>query len=213
MAHPPQFDDAFRQQLFDLLAWRRDVRRFRRDPIAPEILDDLFRQACLAPSVGNSQPWRLVTVNDAARRVRIAQNFEECNLAASKRYEGEDAALYAELKLAGLREAPVHVAVFAERNPAEGKGLGRQTMAETILYSTIGAIQNLWLAARAHHIGLGWVSILDPDAVTAVLEVPKSWQFVRYLCLGYPVEEHMDPELDRAGWQQAFPHSGFIFAR
>ena len=213
MTHPPQFDDAFRHDLADLLAWRRDVRRFRRDPVAPEILDDLLRLACLAPSVGNSQPWRFVTVDDAARRAKIVEIFNACNLRAATLYEGEDAELYATLKLAGLVEAPVHIAVFAESNPAEGKGLGRQTMPQTTLFSTVGAIHNLWLAARARHIGLGWVSILDPDAVTAILAVPETWYFVGYLCLGYPVEEHADPELDRAGWQKSLPHHTFVFER
>jgi len=213
MTHPPQFDDVFRHGLADLLAWRRDVRRFRRDPVSPEILDALLRLACLAPSVGNSQPWRFVTVDDAARRTQIVENFKACNLRAGALYKGEEAERYAMLKLAGLEEAPVHIAVFAEDAPVEGKGLGRQTMPQTTLYSTVGAIHTLWLAARAHHIGLGWVSILDPEAVTETLSVPETWHFVGYLCLGYPVEEHVDPELDRAGWQKSLPHSAFVFER
>lgn len=197
----PEFDAPFRETLGDLIAWRRDVRRFRSAPVARDLLDELLDLACLAPSVGNSQPWRFVMVEDAVRRAGIVEVFERCNEAALAAYNGEKAGLYARLKLSGLKEAPVHLAVFAEEATAAGHGLGRQTMPETLRYSAVLAVHTLWLAARAHGLGVGWVSILDPDEVVATLETPPDWSLIAYLCIGYPVEEHTDPELERYGWQ------------
>ncbi len=197
----PDFDAPFRDRLADLIAWRRDVRRFRADPVDEALLDRLLDLACLAPSVGNSQPWRFVRVDSPARRGRVAANFEHCNSDALRDYAGERAKLYAQLKLSGLREAPVHLAVFADEATATGEGLGRKTMPETLCYSAVLAVHTLWLAARAHGLGVGWVSILDPEVVAGILEVPPAWRLIAYLCLGRPVEEHMDPELERHGWQ------------
>lgn len=213
MTDAPHFDDRFREQLTDLLRWRRDVRRFRTEPLPTGLMDDLLAQACLAPSVGNAQPWRFVIVDDPARRSLVRENFLHCNAAAAAAYDGGDADLYGRLKLEGLGQAPVHLAVFAEREPGEGRGLGRQTMAETVSYSAVGAIHTLWLAARAQGVGLGWLSILDPDVVTGILDVPSSWGFIAYLCLGYPVEEHLDPELERHGWQDRLSMEAFTLRR
>ena len=209
----PNFDRTFRDNLAALLAWRRDVRRFRRDPVEPATLERLLELACLAPSVGNAQPWRFVTVDEPARRAAVIENFERCNDAALHSYSGEKAALYARLKLDGLREAPVHLAVFADEDPAAGCGLGRATMPETLRYSAVLAVHTLWLAARAEGIGVGWVSILDPADVAAVLEVPETWALVAYLCIGHPEEEHLDPELERHGWQAREPRGKIALAR
>ncbi len=197
----PTFDNGFRERFRQLIAWRRDVRRFRRDPVASEVLDELLDIACLAPSVGNSQPWRFVTVDAPALRERIVGIFERSNKDALDTYSGERAELYARLKLAGLREAPVHLAVFAEEAATDGHGLGRRTMPETLRYSAVLAVHTLWLAARAAGLGVGWVSILEPGEVAAALETPPDWRLVAYLCIGYPEEEHDDPELVRHGWQ------------
>jgi len=212
-AEKPLFDDAFRQNLEDLVRWRRDVRRFRPDPVAAAEVEALIGLAALAPSVGNSQPWRFVTVDDAARRQAVTANFEAANKDALSDYEGEQARLYASLKLAGLRDAPVHLAVFCDRATELGHGLGRKTMPETLAYSVVGAVTTLWLAARARGIGVGWVSILEPDGIARVLDVPATWALVAYLCVGYPVEEHTEPELDRAGWQKRLDAESFITRR
>ena len=197
----PEFDAVFREKLTQLIAWRRDVRRFRGDPVADGVMAELLDLACLAPSVGNSQPWRFVLVEDAGRRAGIADIFARCNAEALAEHEGARAELYARLKLEGLREAPVQLAVFAEAATAAGHGLGRRSMPETLRYSAVLAVHTLWLAARAEGLGVGWVSILDPGAVAALLEVPAGWSLIAYLCIGYPVEEHLDPELERHGWQ------------
>ena len=197
----PSFDASFRQSFAELLSWRRDVRRFLTDPVAPALIDELLDLACLAPSVGNSQPWRFVSVESPERRSEIRANFEDCNAKALAGYGGEKAKLYAGLKLSGLSEAPVQLAVFADEETGAGAGLGRQTMPETLRYSAVLAVHTLWLAARAQGLGVGWVSILDPARVAATLETPAAWSLVAYLCLGTPVEEHLDPELERFGWQ------------
>jgi 5,6-dimethylbenzimidazole synthase len=200
----PVFDTPFRARLAELFRWRRDVRHFRRTPIPPGVLDGLLDLACLAPSVGLSEPWRFVTVDDPARRAAVRASFLACNATATVA-QGERAAAYARLKLAGLDEAPVHLAVFAEPDPAQGHGLGRATMPQTTAYSAVMAVHTLWLAARAAGLGMGWVSILDPEAVIAALDVPQSWTFIGYFCLGLPVAEDETPELERAGWESRRP--------
>ena len=210
---PPKFSDDFRRQFRELLAWRRDVRRFRRQPIDPVIFGELLGLACLAPSVGNSQPWRFVLVEDPVRRERIRDIFGRCNDAARATYAGTRAALYGQLKLAGLQEAPCHLAVFVDEATAAGHGLGRHTMPETLYYSAVAAVQTLWLAARAYGLGVGWVSIIEPREVTRVLEVPEDWSLVAYLCVGYPEEEHVDPELERHGWQDRLAEDRVVVRR
>jgi len=207
------FDDEFRARLRDLMVWRRDVRRFRTEPLPAGALDRLIATACLAPSVGLSQPWRFVIVESAGRRRAVRDDFAACNAAALASYADEQAARYAALKLAGLAEAPGHLAVFADRTTETGHGLGRRTMPETAEYSVVAAITAMWLAARAEGIGMGWVSILDPARIAAILDVPASWRFVGYFCLGFPEAEQSEPELARAGWEQRRGSDGFILQR
>ena len=196
------FDSAFRARLRELLIWRRDVRRFKRDPLPAGTLEALIELACLAPSVGLSQPWRFVIVDDGARRAAIRENFAACNAQALAAQSGDRAGLYAQLKLAGLDDAPCHFAVFADRATAQGHGLGRRTMPEMIEYSAVTAVHTIWLAARAQGIGMGWVSILDPLKVAAALDVPAEWKFIGYFCVGYPQTDQTIPELEQTGWEQ-----------
>jgi 5,6-dimethylbenzimidazole synthase len=209
----PEFDEAFRARLIELLTWRRDVRRFRGDALPEGLLEHLLEIAALAPSVGLSQPWRFVLVGDAKRRAEVRQNFERANAAALAAYEGEETQSYARLKLAGLDEAPVHLAVFADPGTAQGRGLGRRTMPEMIEYSAVTAIHTLWLAARAEGVGLGWVSILDPAGIAKSLEVPPDWSLVGYLCLGYPSQADDTPALERAGWERRRAAASFLLRR
>lgn len=199
---PPVFDEAFRAKLTELMVWRRDVRRFiPHKPVPPELVAELLETAALAPSVGNSQPWRFVLVEDTARRAKVIANFQRANKDALESYSGEQAKLYASLKLAGLKEAPVHLAVFADEGTGQGHGLGRRTMPEMLDYSAVMAVYGFWLAARAVGLGAGWVSIFEPDALTRDLDVPQDWKLVAYLCVGWPEEDQATPELERAGWE------------
>ncbi len=212
-ARSPSFDDAFRGRLRDLLIWRRDVRRFRTDQLPSGTLEALIELACLAPSVGLSQPWRFVIVEDKAIRAGVRQNFAACNSEALAAQSASRAGLYAQLKLAGLDEAPSHLAVFADRSTEQGHGLGRRTMPEMIEYSTVTAVHTIWLAARAQGIGMGWVSILDPQTIAALLGVPADWKFIGYFCLGYPLENDAIPELEQSGWEQRRSSSSVILHR
>ena len=207
------FDATFRDQLRELIRWRRDVRRFRRDPLPPGTLERLLELASLAPSVGLSQPWRFVLVDDAARRAAVRDNFCSANAMALGAYAGERAERYAKLKLAGLEEAPLQLAVFADRGTEQGHGLGRRTMPEMAEYSAVMAIHTLWLVARAEGLGLGWVSILDPAEVARILETPPAWIFLGYFCLGYPQHENATPELERQGWEQRRGWESFLLRR
>jgi 5,6-dimethylbenzimidazole synthase len=157
--------------------------------------------------VGLSQPWRFVIVEDPARRAAVRENFATCNAQALAAQDSCRARTYARLKLAGLEEAPVHFAVFADRSTAQGHGLGRRTMPEMIEYSAVTAVHTIWLAARAQGIGMGWVSILDPAALAEILDVPADWKFIGYFCLGYPQTDDTIPELEQAGWEQRRPAS------
>jgi 5,6-dimethylbenzimidazole synthase len=209
----PHFDAAFRARLHDLFRWRRDVRRFRTDPLPSGAAERLIEIACQAPSVGLCQPWRFVLVDSAARRQQVIENFESCNRDALQEYSGDRSARYAALKLAGLREAPGHLAVFADRSTEVGHGLGRRTMPEMADYSVVTAVFSLWLAARAEGIGMGWVSILEPHAIAKILDVPTDWRLIGYFCLGYPLAEDDRPELERAGWEERQPAERFMLRR
>lgn len=199
----PAFESAaFREGFAELLRWRRDVRRFRPDPVPPALVTRLLEMAVLAPSVGLSQPWRFLLVESPDRRAAIRREFTASNAEAARLYAGEQAARYAALKLEGLDVAPIHLAVCAARDPVAGHGLGRQTQPATLRDSVVCAIHTLWLAARVEGLGLGWVSILRPAAVEAILDVPAGTDLVAYLVLGWPETDSEEPELARAGWEQ-----------
>jgi 5,6-dimethylbenzimidazole synthase len=210
---PDGFDSTFRAHLRDLLVWRRDVRHFRRDALPDGTVEALIELACLAPSVGLSQPWRFVVVDGEAARAGIRRNFTDCNAAALGAQDPQRADHYARLKLAGLHEAPSQFAVFADRATAQGRGLGRHTMPEMIEYSAVTAVHTIWLAARAQGIGMGWVSILDPKAVAVLLDVSPEWKFIGYFCLGYPQDDDVIPELEQMGWEQRRPPPSVIIRR
>ena len=209
----PDFDQAFRGQFRELLRWRRDVRHFRPDSIPPEALQSLVDAASLAPSVGYSQPWRFVSVESAAARSAVRDNFARCNAAALADYEGSRARLYASMKLEGLTDAPVQLAVLTDTATASGHGLGRKTMPETLSYSTVMAVHTLWLAARAAGIGVGWVSILDAEQLCRDLQLPTDWSLTAYLCIGLPRQPAAQPELARLGWEKADAESRRIAVR
>lgn len=200
-----QFSPAFREELAALMRWRRDVRRFRTDPVPEPSLARALEAFTLAPSVGLSEPWRILKIDSPKRRAACLANYRDCNAQALADQTGDRAATYSRLKLSGMAEAPVHLAVFCDDATPKGAGLGAATMPETRAYSVVGAITHLWLALRAEGLGLGWVSILDRDRLQRDLDVPAGWRFIGYLCIGWPEEEDTVPELERAGWETRSP--------
>ncbi len=213
MTTAPDFDDAFRAKFADLLIWRRDVRHFESRPLPEGCIERLLGLACLAPSVGLSEPWRFVLVDDPDRRRAVRENFLAANADAFATYNGERAKIYARLKLAGLDDAPVQLAVFTDPDPEQGAGLGRRTMPETLCYSAVAAIHTLWLAARTEGIGMGWVSILDPEPLNRDLGVPENWRFTGYFCIGYPAQMRDTPELVQKHWEKRTDPASLIFRR
>lgn len=188
----------------DAIRWRRDVRRFRTDPVPPDLLAEIIALADQAPSVGNSQPWRLTMVDSLDARHAVRASFERANATAAAAYPPAKRAEYLKLKLAGFDNAPVHIAVTCADTTGQGFGLGAATMPEMRRYSCVAMITVLWLAARSRGLGLGWVSILDPEEVLSAVGRPGGHEaepLIGYLLLGWPEEEHLDPELERAGWQ------------
>lgn len=190
-----------RDALRDVLRWRRDVRHFLPDPVDPDVLERLRAAMDMAPSVGNARPWRVLRVTTPALRESVIANFEAANTKAAAIYSDAKRASYNKLKLEGLRVAPIHLAVFTKSKPTAGHGLGRQSMPEMLSYSTVAAIHTLWLAARAENLGLGWVSILDPEAIAKTLGVPDDWHLTGYLCIGKAAESDDTPLLHRKDWQ------------
>ena len=206
-------NEAFVEQLEELFRQRRDVRRFRSDPVEEELITEILASSQTAPSVGLSQPTRFLRLKSATVRKNVLANFEKANAEALQGYEGDQAKLYATLKLAGLREAPVQIAVFCDTGTTKGAGLGSRTMPEALIYSTVCAVMTMWLATTARGLGLGWVSIFDVDELSANLSAPGGWTFVGCLCIGWPEEYHLDPELERAGWETRDPKGPVIEVR
>jgi len=215
MTNPPQhrFPDCERRGVYRAMYERRDVRsQFLSDPIPPEMLAHLLDAAHHAPSVGFMQPWDFIVIEQFEIRQAIKAIFEEENRRAAENYTGERARLYRQLKLEGILESPINLCVTCDRSRGGPHVLGRNTIFETDLFSVCLAIQNLWLAARAEGIGVGWVSILDQNRLAEALELPPEVYPVAYLCLGYVREFLAQPELESAGWRARLPLHELVHA-
>lgn len=197
-----QFSDEEKRGTYRAIYERRDVRsHFLPDPVPDDVLWRVLDAAHHAPSVGFMQPWDFIVIRDHDVRAEICKNFEQANRAAAEIYSGEKRKLYDSLKLAAILEAPLNVCVTCDHLRAKGSGLGRQSNASMDVYSTVCAVENLWLAARAESLGVGWVSILDHEALRKTLEIPETITPVAYLCVGYVSEFGSEPELEKRGWE------------
>ena len=206
MSNDHQFPDSDRAAIYRAIGARRDVRRgFTSEPLPEDLLHRLLEAAHSAPSVGLMQPSRFIVVRDLATRQAVHTAFCEANRQALESYTGERREQYAALKLEGILEAPQNVCILSDANSARGHKLGRHSIPETAIYSTVCAIQNLWLAARAEGVGVGWVSILDPARLREILVIPGHIEPIAYLCLGFVDSFGTSPELERAGWEQRIP--------
>lgn len=198
-----RFDDAAREAVYRAIHARRDVRHFVPGEVDGAVLGRLLEAAHAAPSVGLMQPWRFVRVRDAARRAAIAQLVERERQATAAALADRGAEFLA-LKVEGVRECAELLVVALE--PDDGTVFGRRTLArETALASAACAIQNLWLAARAENLGLGWVSLFEPDALAALLGLPDGALPIAILCLGPVAGFYERPLLELTGWRQALP--------
>jgi 5,6-dimethylbenzimidazole synthase len=191
--------------LEQVMLHRRDVRgnNFLPDEVPDAIIDKILHSASLAPSVGFSQPWEFVVIRDEAVKQRIAASFEVENSKAADAFCDDKKEMYARLKLEGIHEAPVNIAVFYR--PEQEPVLGQNTMPEVGEYSVVCAVQNMWLMSRALNVGMGWVSILDPQTVKDILNSPPQNKLVAYLCFGYVGEFFSTPELERLKWKARKP--------
>ncbi len=205
------FCDQEQQGVYRAIRERRDVRSgFLPEPLADDVLLRLLGAAHNAPSVGLMQPWRFIVIRSPRLRGEVRTLFAQAQQLAANSYEGQRAELYRGLKLEGILEAPQNLCIACDPVSERGHGLGRHSMPETAIYSAVCAVQNLWLAARAEGIGVGWVSILDPEALKNLLGIPSHMALVAYLCLGYVDGFQPSPELERAGWEQRIPLADVI---
>lgn len=197
--------------LEEILQSRRDVRgnRFLSEAITDEDIDQLVNAALYSPSVGFSQPWEFVVIREPTIKQAVQEVFNEENLKAAEQFLDEKQKQYQQLKLEGIYEAPVNLAIFY--NPAKGPVLGQTSMKEMGLYSVVCAVQNIWLMARAMNIGVGWVSILDPQKINQILSMPMDRQLVAYLCIGRVSEFAEKPELETLRWEKRKQKQSLVF--
>jgi 5,6-dimethylbenzimidazole synthase len=190
---------------------RRDCRRFLPDPLPDALIGRLLLAAHHAPSVGFMQPWNFLLLRSVEVRGRIKRAFERANSRAVALFPGERGEAYRDLKLEGILESPLNLCITCDRSRHGPVVLGKTAQPEMDLYSTVCAVQNLWLAARAEGVGVGWVSIIDPADLRAILELPDPVVPVAYLCLGRVAEFASVPDLQRFGWLDRIDLSPLIF--
>lgn len=205
------FTEAEAAVLRDIICNRRDVRgnRFLDRPVEDAVLQQLLDAALYAPSVGFSQPWEFVLIRDKEIKQQVKESFVTENDKAVPIFETEKQSVYTLLKLEGIMEAPLNIAVFYK--PSGKPVLGQTSMEEVGLYSVVCAVQNMWLMARALNIGIGWVSILDPEKVKHIVKAPVENKLVAYLCVGYTDGFYTQPELELLQWEKRKPGQAAVF--
>ncbi|MEA2701200.1 MAG: nicotinate-nucleotide--dimethylbenzimidazole phosphoribosyltransferase [Myxococcales bacterium] len=197
---------AARDAIYDVISKRRDIRMFLSEAhVSDEVLTRILSAAHQAPSVGYSQPWDFVLVRDRAKRGRIRENFLRCRESEAARYSPERRAQYLAYRLEGIVESSLNICVTVDLRPAEELVLGTSAQPEALRWSACCAVQNLWLAARAEGVGVGWVSIVEPAVLRSELALPPGIEPVAYLCVGYPVEFPERPMLEQTGWRERRP--------
>ncbi|MBT3437808.1 MAG: 5,6-dimethylbenzimidazole synthase [Oceanospirillaceae bacterium] len=210
--HDLAFAEEDRHGLYKTLFNRRDVRsQFKPDPVPDEVLARVLYAAHHAPSVGFMQPWNFTLVNDDAVKRQVYGLYQQANEAAANEFEDERQQQYRQLKLAGILDAPLNICITCDRERAGPIVLGRQQMPEMDLFSSVCAVQNLWLAARAEGLGVGWVSIMDPNELKQVLGIPAAIVPIAYLCVGYVDHFLATPELANKGWRQRLPLGDLVY--
>jgi len=198
--------------LYKTIFSRRDVRgQFTQDPVADDALARVLYAAHHAPSVGFMQPWNFMVIRDAEVKQRVHQAFVKANDEARQMFEGERRELYSSLKLQGILEAPINLCITCDRDRIKGPVLGRTHIKTMDLFSTVCAVQNLWLAARAEGLGVGWVSIVEQSDLRQALGIPEKIVPIAYLCLGHVSHFNDQPELQQKGWRSRLPLEELVY--
>lgn len=206
------FSNQERDAVYRAINERRDVRdQFLPTPIPDDVLLRLLQAAHNAPSVGFMQPWNFIVVRDAKKREQAWSVFSKANDEAADMFSGERKATYQSLKLEGIRKAPINLIVTCDRSRGGKVVLGRTHNQQMDLYSTVCAVQNLWLAARAEGVGVGWVSIFNESDMRELFQIPDEIEIIAYLCIGYVDELYTEPELAAKGWRQRLELKDLIF--
>jgi nicotinate-nucleotide--dimethylbenzimidazole phosphoribosyltransferase len=205
------FDQTSRDALHRIIEARRDIRKFRPDSIAPEVIHRILSAGHRAPSVGHSQPWRFITVTDPAIRQTAAVMADRERLRQAAALNPDSARRLLDLQLEGIREAPVGMVVACDRRTSAQGVLGRATFPDADMWSAACAIQNIWLAARAEGLGLGWVTLFEPSELAKLLNLPSGVETLGWLCIGWPDERPPAPGLERVGWSKRLPLEDVIY--
>lgn len=212
LAEAGAFSSEERAAVYRAIETRRDVRsQFLPTPLPGDLVKRLLKAAHSAPSVGFMQPWNFVLVRREETKARVAQAFERANGEAAAMFEDERQAAYLRLKLEGIRLAPLSICITCDPTRGGKVILGRTHNLRMDAYSTVCAVQNLWLAARAEGVGVGWVSIFHEDEVKAILGIPAHVQIIAWLCVGYVDKLYTEPELALKGWRQRLPLEELVF--
>jgi 5,6-dimethylbenzimidazole synthase len=204
----PQSDFTIEEQnaLYKTIFSRRDVRgQFTDQPVSEDVLSRILTAAHYAPSVGFMQPWNFIIIRSQETKHKIHKLFQTAHQEAAQMFDEKSRKTYKNLKLEGILEAPINICITCDKDRAGPVVIGRTHIKEMDVYSSVCAVQNLWLAARAEGVGLGWVSILDQKKLTNILNIPKNVIPVAYICLGYVSFFHDKPELQSSGWRQRLP--------
>ncbi len=200
------FSNEERDAVYKAIFTRRDVRdQFKSDPVPDDVIRRLLMAAHHAPSVGFMQPWNFLIIRDAATRDAVHHAFCKANDEAAQMFEGAQRASYQTLKLEGIRKAPLNLCITCDRTRGGKVVLGRTHNTSMDLYSTVCAVQNLWLAARAEGVGVGWVSIFHDQDMRRILGIPDHIEIIAYLCIGYVDDLFEQPELQAKGWRNRIP--------
>jgi 5,6-dimethylbenzimidazole synthase len=211
MSPTMEYSPEEKETVYKVIRERRDVRRFRSDPIPESILKKILLAAMQAPSVGYMQPWNFIKILDPKVRQNVYQAFVQANNEAQEMFTNERKKLYSSLKLEGILSSGLNICVTCDRDRFGPVVLGRTCQPEMDLYSTVCAVQNLWLAARCEGIGVGWVSIIKPDTLKSILKLPPNVVPIAYLCIGYCDSFAPEPELKTNGWLPELSMSELVF--
>ena len=204
--------DQVQQGLDTAIDTRRDIRRYRHDDVPKELVNTVLWAGHRAPSVGHSQPWRFVVVRDADIRDRAAVMADRERLRQAELLTPDRRAHLLDLQLEGIREAPVGIVVACDRRAPASGVLGRNTFTDADMWSCACAVENMWLTARAHGLGMGWVTLFQPEELAELLHLPNDVETLGWLCLGWPDERPPAPGLERRGWSRRVPLSDVTLA-